>query len=78
VLLIYGEADERVPPRASAARIAEAYLGSRGSRLEVMFFPDGDHTFRLPPSTRGRFEWPRTVPGYPDRVIDWVLQVARP
>jgi pimeloyl-ACP methyl ester carboxylesterase len=78
VLLIYGLADERVPPRASAARIAEAYLGSHGSRLEVMFFPDGDHTFRLPPNTRERFEWPRTVRGYPDGVIEWVLRVARP
>ena len=77
-LLVYGEADERVPPRASAARIAEGYLSSRGPRLQVMFFPGGDHTFRLPPRAGARFEWPTTVPGYPDRVIEWVLQVARP
>ena len=77
-LLVYGEADERVPPRASAARIAEAYLGSRGPRLQVIFFPGGDHTFRVPPSAAGTFEWPRSVPGYPDRVIEWVVRVARP
>ncbi len=77
-LLVYGEADERVPPRASAARIADAYLGSRGPRLQVMFFPGGDHTFRLPARAAGRFEWPTTVPGYPDHVIEWVLQVAGP
>ena len=78
VLLVYGEADERVPPRASAARISEAYLGSRGPQLQAMFFPGGDHTFRLPPHAAGIFEWPTTVPGYPDRMIEWVVQVARP
>jgi len=77
-LLVYGEGDERVPPRASAARIAETYLGSRGSRLDVVLFPDADHTFRLPPSAPEKFQWPRTVPGYPDRVIEWILQVANP
>jgi pimeloyl-ACP methyl ester carboxylesterase len=78
-LLVYGEEDERVPPRPSAQRIAEAYLGSVGSRLEVVLFPGADHTFRLQPANQGSFEWPRTVSGYPSRVIDWILeQVARP
>jgi uncharacterized protein len=77
-LLVYGEGDERVPPRSSASRIAEAYLGSRGLRLDVVFFPGADHTFRLPPTAPGRFQWPRTVAGYPDRVIEWILQVPDP
>jgi dienelactone hydrolase len=77
-LLLYGEADERVPPRASAARIAEAYLGSKGSRLDVVFFPGADHTFRLASSAQKKFQWPRTVPGYPDRIIEWVTQVLSP
>ena len=77
-LLVYGEGDERVPPRASAARIADAYLGSRGLRLDVVFFPGADHTFRLPPSAPKKFQWPKTVPGYPDRVIEWILQVPEP
>jgi pimeloyl-ACP methyl ester carboxylesterase len=77
-LLVYGEADERVPPRASAARIGEAFLGSRGPLLQVMFFPEGDHTFRLSARATRKFEWPTTVQGYPDRLINWVLQVARP
>ncbi len=75
-LLVYGEADERTAPRPSAAAIAEAYLSSQGSRLDVLFFPDADHAFRLPPREPGRFAWPRTVPGYPDRVIEWVLEVS--
>lgn len=75
-LLVYGESDERVPPRPSAARISEAYLGSRGSRLDVGFFPGADHAFRLSRNASPKFEWPQTVPGYPDRVIDWILQVS--
>lgn len=77
-LLVYGEGDERVPPRASAARIAEAYLASRGSLLEVVIFPDANHTFRLPPSAPEKFQWPRTALGYPDRVIEWIMQVSHP
>jgi dipeptidyl aminopeptidase/acylaminoacyl peptidase len=78
VLLVYGEEDQRVPPRASAAKIADAYLGSHGSRLDVVIFPGADHTFRLPPDSPKTFQWPRTVPGYPDRVIEWALQVLKP
>ncbi len=76
--LAYGEGDERVPPRLSAARITEAYLGARGSRLEVVLFAGADHTYRMPPTPGAGFEWPRTAAGYPDPVIDWVLRVADP
>jgi len=75
-LLLYGEADERVPPRASASRIAEAYLGAKGSRLDVIFFPGADHTFRPRPASSDKFQWPRTVEGYPDRMIEWVRQIV--
>ena len=63
VLLVYGENDEQVPPRQGAARIAEAYLGSLGSRLDVVFFPGVDHTFRLPRSGPAKFEWRKRMPG---------------
>jgi pimeloyl-ACP methyl ester carboxylesterase len=75
-LLLYGEEDERVPPRRSAARIAEAYLGANGPRLEVMFFPLADHNYRLRQNLAGGFAWPRTAPGYPARLIEWVLRVS--
>jgi uncharacterized protein len=77
-LLIYGEDDARVPARASAAKIADAYLGSRGARLDVMFLSGADHTFRLPPDEPGRFQWPKTAPGYPDRMIEWVKKALEP
>jgi dipeptidyl aminopeptidase/acylaminoacyl peptidase len=77
VLLLFGELDERVPSRPSAVRIAEAYLAAGGPRLDVHIFPLGDHTFRMRPPAAGGFAWPRDVPGYPDRLLDWVLEVTR-
>jgi pimeloyl-ACP methyl ester carboxylesterase len=78
VLLLYGDEDERVPPRLSARRIADVYLAARGPRLDVMFFPLADHGYRWRPQTGGRFAWPRTVPDYPARLIDWVVEASKP
>jgi dienelactone hydrolase len=77
-LLLYGEEDEREPPRRSAARIADAYLGAHGPRLDVIFFPLADHNYRLRQNATGSFAWPKTAPGYPERLIEWVLQAAKP
>jgi dienelactone hydrolase len=77
-LLVYGENDERVPARRSAARIAQAYLAGQGHRLNVMVFEGADHTFHLPAERPDRFSWPRSAPGYPDAVIRWVNSVVRP
>ena len=70
-LLLFGEADERVPPRVSAARIAEAYLNGKGTSFEVMFFPGADHTFRVSSNKDRTFSWPITASGYPDALIRW-------
>jgi hypothetical protein len=78
VLLVYGDLDERVRARASAARIAEAYLGGKGTSLKTVFFAGADHTFRLPASRAGAFAWPKTAPGYPEVLIDWALQAVAP
>ena len=77
-LLVYGENDQRVPPRESAAKIAEAYLHAKGTRLDVEIFPGADHTLRLRPSATQKFEWPKSAPGYPDHMIEWVMQVTNP
>lgn len=76
-LLLFGERDERVPARPSAARIAEAYLGGGGTRLEVLIFPHADHGYRLPQHGE-HFAWPQTAPGYPAQMIEWILRVAGP
>jgi dipeptidyl aminopeptidase/acylaminoacyl peptidase len=75
-LLVFGEGDERVPPRASAARIAEAYLGGQGTSFQALFFPVADHTFRLHPDHGGAFAWPRTAPGYPEALIRWAAETV--
>lgn len=73
VLLVFGELDERVPGRKSAAAITAALLGGEGSDVAVRFFSGADHTFRLASGAGGGFAWPRSAPGYPQAVIDWVL-----
>lgn len=78
VLLLYGEEDDRVPARRSAARIAEAYLGAIGPRLDVIFFPIADHNFYLPRDAAEKFAWPKSAPGFPDRMIEWVQQITKP
>jgi dienelactone hydrolase len=75
-LLVYGENDERVPARRSAARIAEAFLGGKGRELSVRIFEKADHTFRLAPERSDHFSWPRTAPGYPEVVVDWVSGIC--
>jgi pimeloyl-ACP methyl ester carboxylesterase len=72
-LLLYGDHDEREPPRLSAARIAQAYLEGHGPSLQVIVFPHADHSYRLVRDNKGKFSWPQSAPGYPDRAIAWVL-----
>jgi uncharacterized protein len=75
-LILFGEDDQRVPPRRSAANIGRAYLGAKGPSLDVIFFPNADHSYYLQQNANGRFTWPVSAPGYPDRMIDWVLAVT--
>ena len=70
VLLVYGAADERVPARESAARIAaELVRESPGADVTVRILPDADHTFRLPPGPSG---WPSTAPDYVPTLVNWL------
>lgn len=77
-LLVSGEADERVPARASAARIAEAYLSGKGTAIKVMLFPGADHTFRVGSNKVQAFSWPTTASGYPEALIHWAEETVGP
>jgi dienelactone hydrolase len=68
VLLVYGAGDERVPVEPSVEVITTA-LESSGHSADVRIFEGADHTFRvrLPGD-----EWPRTVTGYPEAILDWI------
>jgi pimeloyl-ACP methyl ester carboxylesterase len=75
VLLVYGELDQRVPPRASAVRIVKALLEAGGKSVSVHVFEGADHTFRLPDGASASV-WPRTAPGYPALLIEWVERIT--
>lgn len=76
VLLVYGERDQRVPPKASAERIAAALRGAGNRKVTLRIFPLADHTFRISNSGKG-FSWPRNPPGYPGVLTEWVLSQVR-
>lgn len=78
ILLVYGEADERIPPHASAARIADAYLSGKGTAFTAIFFPGADHTFRIHTEAGRAFSWPKTAPGYPEALINWAANAINP
>jgi len=70
VLLIYGAADQRVPARESAARIASALARNAPDvDVTVRILPGADHTFRLPPGPSG---WPVTAPDYIPTLLRWL------
>jgi hypothetical protein len=73
VLLLYGEADQRVPAEPSAERIVAALAEGGNEDVTVRIFPEADHTYRI----SGRV-WPRTVAGYPDAIVAWLESVRNP
>lgn len=74
VLLLYGGADERVPARESAARIAAALARGGNGDITVRVFPGADHTFRLQPGPSG---WPRTAGDYLPSLLSWLTEHHR-
>ena len=72
VLLIYGAADQRVPPAESAARISgELLRRAANADVTVRILPHADHAFRLPPGPSG---WPNTAPDYLTTLVNWVSE----
>jgi hypothetical protein len=75
VLLVFGERDERTPVDASRRNI-EAALGRAENRhVTERTFPGADHSLRLASGQPGS-PWPRTAPGYPEVVLDWIQKTA--
>jgi len=74
VLLLYGEADQRVPAASSLRRITAALAQGGNFRVTRQVFAGADHTFRLP-GAPGKFAWPRTAPGYPEVIPDWISKL---
>lgn len=75
MLLVYGERDERVPPAESRVAIERALSEGKNAPVTTRIFTGADHTFRvhLPGDV-----WPRSAPGYPQAILDWVRSVTEP
>jgi alpha-beta hydrolase superfamily lysophospholipase len=71
VLLLYGTADERVPPRQSAEILANALRAAGNANVTVRSYENADHTFRLPSGG-----WPRSAPGYVDDMLGWATSIV--
>jgi dienelactone hydrolase len=67
VLLLFGENDRRVPSVASIKAIVHALLEDGVGNVTARVFAGAGHTFRIAGAV-----WPRTVPGYPDALLDWL------
>lgn len=72
VFLVYGERDERVPPKPSADAIVSALKAGSNERAAVKIFPNAAHAFAIVPQMPPD-GWPKRVPGYADALIDWAL-----
>jgi dipeptidyl aminopeptidase/acylaminoacyl peptidase len=73
VLLLYGERDERVPPKPSADAILTALKAGSNPPATLKIYPSADHTLRLIRGEGQDYDWPRRVPGHADTLIDWAL-----
>jgi dienelactone hydrolase len=76
VLLVYGESDELVPARASAARLERALRAAGHPDVTVRTYPGANHVIKLvasPLAPEGaEWAWPVLAPGYIDGTIEWM------
>lgn len=67
VLLLWGGADQRVPPGESAAILASAMAAAGNARVTTRIYENADHSFRL----AGDAAWPQRAFGYVDQMLAW-------
>ncbi len=73
VLLVFGEKDERVPPRRSSDAITAALRAGGDNDVTLRMFSNADHIFTLPASGG----WPKRVPDYADVLTAVALAKTR-
>jgi hypothetical protein len=76
VLLVYGQGDELVPARESAARLERALRDAGHPDVTVRTYPGANHVLKLvasplAPGGAG-WAWPVLAPGYMDGVVEWM------
>ncbi len=70
VLLVFGDHDERVPPKRSADAITKTLKQIGNKKVTVKVFPNAAHTFHIVPQTPPG-GWAKRVSGYADTLIAW-------
>jgi dipeptidyl aminopeptidase/acylaminoacyl peptidase len=70
VLLVYGDRDERVPPKLSADAILGALKATGNTRTTLKIYPNAEHAFRIVPQEPPN-GWSKRVPGYADTLATW-------
>ena len=78
-LFFFGELDANVPPAESWPPIEDALRAAGNARISHVLLPNANHLF-LEAQTGGRDEYPRLsrfVPGYFDRMAEWLAAQAR-
>jgi uncharacterized protein len=74
VLLLFGNSDQRVPPKADSEAIAAALHAGGNDDVTLKMFANADHTFSLPNPNGG---WPKHVPRYAEMIVEWAKAKAR-
>jgi dienelactone hydrolase len=76
VLLVYGESDELVPARESAARLERALHDAGHPDVTVRTYSGANHVIKLVASplapAGARWAWPVLAPGYVDGMVNWM------
>ncbi len=72
VYLVYGERDQRVPPKPSVDAIVAALKVGGNDRVTIKIHPDAAHAFAMEPQTPPD-GWAKRVSGYADALVDWAL-----
>jgi dienelactone hydrolase len=76
-LVLYGEADDRMPVAESAAAVREALARAGNPDSTVRIFPGADHSLWVAGSRPGGgWAWPRLAPGAMEEMAAWVARHA--
>ena len=81
MLLVYGEADELVPARASAQRLARALHDAGNGDVTVRMYPGANHVIKRVASPLAQpgatWAWPVLAPSYLSETTAWMREHTR-
>lgn len=78
VHLVYGDADDLVPARASDSLITRALRTARNPRVTSLIVPGANHALKLASAPGAPLAWPRVAPAVTDSMVAWIRDARRP